>query len=73
MNKRNAILLVILIALAVTVFLNRGRIHFDWSTFLLQLRTVSLGHLAAGVALIWGTFWLRAWRWCGARCRARPR
>ncbi|WP_263383397.1 lysylphosphatidylglycerol synthase transmembrane domain-containing protein [Granulicella arctica] len=63
MKKRNAIFLVILIALAVTVFLNRGRIHFDWSAFMLQLRTVSLGHLAAGIALIWGTFWLRAWRW----------
>jgi uncharacterized membrane protein YbhN (UPF0104 family) len=63
MKKRNAIILVILIALVVAVFLNRGRIHFDWGTFWLQLRAVSLGHLAAAVALIYGTYWLRAWRW----------
>lgn len=63
MKKNNAIVLVLLIALAVVVFLNRGRIHFDWATFWLQLRHVSLGRLAAGTALIYGTYWLRAWRW----------
>ncbi len=39
------------------------RAHFDWSAFLAQLRVVAWGHIAAGVALIYGTYWLRAWRW----------
>jgi uncharacterized membrane protein YbhN (UPF0104 family) len=63
MKKRNAIIAVILLALAFAVYLNRGRIHFDWGTFWLQLRYVSIGHLLAGVALIYATFLLRSWRW----------
>ncbi len=63
MKKSNAIVLVVLIALAVTVFLNRGRIHFDWHAFFLQLRLVNLAHLAAGTALIYATYLLRSWRW----------
>ncbi len=39
------------------------RAHFDWAAFLLQLRQVVWWHVAAGVALIYGTYWLRAWRW----------
>ncbi len=63
MKKRNAVVLVILIALAVAVYVNRDRMHFDWGMFWIQLRTVSLGRIAAGIALIYGTYWLRAWRW----------
>lgn len=63
MKKRNAILLVVLIALAIAVYLNRARIHFDWGAFWLQLRFVSIGHLVAGVALIYATYWLRSIRW----------
>ena len=39
------------------------RAHFDWRAFLGQLRLVVWWHLAVGVALIYGTYWLRAWRW----------
>ena len=52
------------LALAVVcLVLVLHRAHFDWSAFLAQLRVVAWGHIAAGVALIYGTYWLRAWRW----------
>lgn len=64
MTKRNGVLLsVVLVALAVLVFLFRGRIHFDWAMFWQQLRYVNVVHIAAGIALIYSTFWLRAVRW----------
>ena len=63
MNKRTAVIVLILVALGVAVFLNRDRIHFDWHTFLLQLRHVSLGRFALALVLNFATFWLRAVRW----------
>jgi glycosyltransferase 2 family protein len=64
MTKRNGVLLsVVVVALAVFVFLFRNRIHFDWAAFWQQLRYVSVGHIVAGIALIYSTFWLRAVRW----------
>jgi uncharacterized membrane protein YbhN (UPF0104 family) len=64
MTKRNGVLLsVVLVALAILVFLFRGRIHFDWAMFWQQLRYVNVVHIAAGIALIYSTFWLRAVRW----------
>ena len=39
------------------------RAHFDWRAFAAQLRLVVWWHVAVGVALIYGTYWLRAWRW----------
>ncbi len=63
MNKRNAVIALIVIALGVAVFLNRDRIHFDWGTFVLQIETISWGRAAAGIALIYATYWLRALRW----------
>jgi uncharacterized membrane protein YbhN (UPF0104 family) len=64
MTKRNGVLVsVILVALAVLVFLFRDRVHFDWAMFWRQLRYISLGHIVAGMILIYATFWLRAIRW----------
>ena len=64
MRKRNAVLwLVVVVALGVFVFLFRDRMHFDWQTFWRQLRYVSVGHIAAAIALIYATYWLRAARW----------
>jgi len=54
---------VLLVVLAALVWVFRGRIHFDFHSFVAQLRRASLGHLAAGVGLIWGTYWLRSARW----------
>ena len=64
MNHRKAILwTVALLLLAALVCFSRGRIHFDWTSFWQQLRRVSLGHIAAGMALIYSTYWLRSVRW----------
>jgi hypothetical protein len=64
MTKRNGVLWsVVLIALEVLVFLFRNKIQFDWSMFWQQLRYVSVGHVFAGIALIYTTYWLRAVRW----------
>jgi glycosyltransferase 2 family protein len=64
MEKRKGILLaVVLVALAVLVLVFRDRIHFDWKMFWQQLRHVSAGHVLAGVALIYTTYWMRALRW----------
>jgi len=52
-----------LVILAVLVWVFRGRIHFDWGSFVAQIRQASLGHLAAAIGLIWATYWLRSTRW----------
>jgi hypothetical protein len=64
MTKRNGIFWLAAVAgLAVLVYLFRGKVHFDWAMFWQQLRFVSLGHIVAGIALIYATYWLRAVRW----------
>jgi len=64
MTKRNGVLwAVVAVALAVLVFLFRNKVHFDWAMFWQQLRYVSVGHIVAGIALIYATYWLRAVRW----------
>ena len=64
MTKRNGILwLVVVLALAVIVVLFRNKVHFDWATFWQQLRYISVGHIVAGIALIYATYYLRAVRW----------
>jgi uncharacterized membrane protein YbhN (UPF0104 family) len=55
------VLLVLL--LAVVVFVFRGRIHFDVHSFVAEVRQIDGRHVAAGVALILGCYWLRAMRW----------
>lgn len=64
MNNRKGIAgAAVLILLALVVYFNRGRIPFDWGIFWQQLRHVAWVHIAAGVALIYSTYWLRAFRW----------
>ena len=64
MKSRKAVAgVLVIVFLAVLVILNRGRIDFDWHTFLQQLRLISWKHIAAGIALIYSTFWIRALRW----------
>ena len=63
------------VALVAVAVLFR-RVQFDWGQFWRQLRFVSWWHVLAGVALIYGTYWLRAWRWaefCRASQRIAPR
>ncbi len=64
MTKRNGVLLlVVVVGLAVLVYFSWGKVHFDWAMFWQQLRYVSWGHIWAGIALIYATFWLRSVRW----------
>jgi hypothetical protein len=64
MTKRNGVLwLVVVVVLAVVVALFWNKVHFDWTMFWQQLRYVSVGHIVAGIALIYATYWLRAVRW----------
>jgi glycosyltransferase 2 family protein len=64
MTKRNGVLWsVVVVALAVLVFLFRGRVHFDWAMFWQQIRYVSVGHIVAGIVLIYVTYYMRAVRW----------
>ena len=55
----------LLIAGGFGVFLvvMRGRIHFDWALFWVQLRLASPGHLAMAMVLIFSTNWVRSARW----------
>jgi uncharacterized membrane protein YbhN (UPF0104 family) len=62
-NRKGVLVLAVLIVLALIVFVNRGRIHFDWTIFWQQLRHISWIHIAIGIALIYSTYWLRALRW----------
>ena len=63
MKNRKLLVAAVLVILALIVFANRGRIHFDWAMFWQQLRHISWPHIAAGIALIYSTYWLRAARW----------
>ena len=64
MKKRSGVVWIAgVIVLALIVVLFRDKIHFDWAMFWHQLRHASLGHIVAGIALIYATFGLRAVRW----------
>jgi uncharacterized membrane protein YbhN (UPF0104 family) len=64
MTKRSGVLWAVgVVALAVVVLLFWNKVHFDWAMFWQQLRFVSVGHIAAGIVLIYVTYWLRALRW----------
>jgi uncharacterized membrane protein YbhN (UPF0104 family) len=62
-NRKGIAVLAAAIVLALVVYFNRGRIHFDWRVFWQQLRHIAWVHIAVGVALIYATFWLRSLRW----------
>jgi uncharacterized membrane protein YbhN (UPF0104 family) len=64
MTKRSGVLWTVGIAvLAIVVALFWNKVHFDWAMFWQQLRFVSVGHIVAGIVLIYATYWLRALRW----------
>jgi glycosyltransferase 2 family protein len=64
MTKRRGVLWLLgVLALVALVLLFRSKVQFDWAMFWHQLRYVSVGHVLAGMALIYVTYWLRAVRW----------
>jgi uncharacterized membrane protein YbhN (UPF0104 family) len=62
-NRKGLLVGALLVVIAVVVFVNRGRVHFDWAMFWLQLRHVAWLHIAIGIGLIYSTFVLRSIRW----------
>ena len=64
-SKRNRRILttVVAVGLITLVYHFRARMHFDAATFVQQLRQASLWHVAAGLALILSTYWMRSARW----------
>lgn len=62
-SRKGIIVAAVLVLLAIIVYVNRGRIHFDWAQFVVQVREIAWGHIAAGIALIYSTYLLRAQRW----------
>ena len=62
-SRKGIIWLALLLILALVVYTHRDRVHFDWAMFFQQLRHIAWIHIAAGVALIYSTYWLRATRW----------
>jgi len=62
-NRKGLFAIAILLILALVIYINCGRVHFDWAIFLQQLRHIAWVHIAAGVALIYSTYFLRAARW----------
>jgi len=64
MTKRNGVVWGVgAVALVLLVWLFRTKVQFDWANFWQQLRFVSLGHVAAGIVLIYVTYYLRSVRW----------
>jgi uncharacterized membrane protein YbhN (UPF0104 family) len=64
MTKRNAVVWGVgAVVLVVLVWLFRTRVQFDWANFWQQLRYVSVGHIVAGIVLIYVTYFFRAVRW----------
>jgi glycosyltransferase 2 family protein len=62
-SRKGLAVLAVAILLALIVYCNRDRIHFDWAVFLEQLHQIAWIHIALGIALIYSTYWLRAARW----------
>lgn len=63
-TKRPLATAAIVLALLLLVYLQwRAWEHFDWKTFWFETRGLEWPRIAVAVALIYGTFFLRALRW----------
>ena len=75
-QRRRDLLVPLLFAAAlVSILFALHHAHFAWATFFGELRQVAWLHVAAGLALIYSTYWLRAWRWaelCRSQKHLRP-
>ena len=74
-QRRDRRIPLLFAAALVSILFALHHAHFDWATFFRELRQVAWLHVAAGVTLIYGTYWLRAWRWaelCRSQKHLRP-
>src|SRR5205807_8437114 len=65
MSKKK--LFITVLVLCALIWLIMRQIHdwqkFDWHTFAAQTEGIHLSFVLLGVALIYGDYFLRAWRW----------
>jgi uncharacterized protein (TIRG00374 family) len=71
-QNRNVMMAVLGLLGAAALFWLLRRVQFDWGMFWQQLRHVSWIHIAIAIALIYGTYWLRAMRWAEFCRAAKP-
>ncbi|HZD50603.1 MAG TPA: lysylphosphatidylglycerol synthase transmembrane domain-containing protein [Silvibacterium sp.] len=62
-NKRWILWLIVAIALVALILVARQKIHFDWGTFVQQLKLADWRDIGIAVALIWFGYAIRAVRW----------
>lgn len=62
-KNRNLLWLLLALAIAAGVYALRGRIHFDWRTFLQQLRLADWKLFILSTSLIWAAYLVRSVRW----------
>jgi hypothetical protein len=62
-TRNRIVLVVVLVAIAALVVYGRHRVHFDWQTFVVQLRDAHWGRIAAGLGCIYFGYVLRSVRW----------
>ena len=62
-SKRYILWIVVAVVAALLLWWLHKRVAFDWHALGQQLRSVSLGYVLSGVAVIYFAFWLRAVRW----------
>jgi uncharacterized membrane protein YbhN (UPF0104 family) len=62
-NRTRLVALVIIVALAVAIWHERHRIHFDWHVFGQQLRMADWRRIAIALACIYAGYLVRSVRW----------
>jgi len=63
-KKKFLITALVLVVLALLVARQIREWHkFDWQTFKEQTEGIRLSYIFLGVGLIYGDYFLRAWRW----------
>ncbi len=61
--RRLLLYIVVIAALAALVFALRGRVHFQWSVFAEQIKSVSWQHILLAVVAIYLNYVVRGIRW----------
>jgi uncharacterized protein (TIRG00374 family) len=61
--RRLLLYIVVVLALVALVFAFRGRVHFQWSVFAEQIRSVSWQHILLAVVAIYLNYVVRGIRW----------
>src|ERR1700694_1668147 len=65
MSKKKLVITALVLLALIALVLRQARDwhKFDWRTFAAQTEGIHLSYVLLGVALIYGDYVLRAWRW----------